>query len=568
MSVVSEDNAQATFCATLVDEWIRHGLTDVVVCPGSRSTPFALAFASRRELRLHIRLDERSAGFVALGLARELRRPVAILVTSGTAVSELHAAVCEADLSSIPLMVVSADRPPELQGVGAPQTMNQQQIFGVAVRSFIDPGVAFHGAAHTWRSLAARVYETAAGTVTSAGPVQFNVPLRDPLDAAPAEMPAPRSGPWRTAKTTTQGIVDLAHHFADRSRVLVVAGEGAPRELIDLATAKHWALLGDPRSGLRSSGETLALADPTLRSHGDSLMPELVVMFGEPWASRVLGETIATWAHRGVEVIHLGVRSTLYDPFAIVGERVVADGGTIIAALERSPAAQDDAYVTCWKQADTAARHAFDEALQDPEALSEPLIARMLGERPDLSILTASSSMPIRELEWFAPTIRPTVRSNRGVNGIDGVLSSAIGAALTGEICGCVIGDLAFLHDLSSLVEGLGPVAGSLTVVVVNNGGGGIFSFLPQATSVDQERFAALFHTARPVNHELLVGGLGHHVQVVTTQGAFTRALDERVGRQGVSVIVAEVGSPATNVALHDELNAAVKVALSRNAKD
>jgi 2-succinyl-5-enolpyruvyl-6-hydroxy-3-cyclohexene-1-carboxylate synthase len=148
------------------------------------------------------------------------------------------------------------------------------------------------------------------------------------------------------------------------------------------------------------------------------------------------------------------------------------------------------------------------------------------------------------------------------VNGIDGVMSSAIGAALTGKNSVCLIGDLAFLHDLSALVEGLGPVPGSLTVVVVNNGGGGIFSFLPQATSVEPSIFDALFHTARPVNHQLLVSGLGHHVEVVATRDGFNEALRGRAGQSGLSVIVVEVGTPATNVALHDELNQAISLAL------
>ncbi len=562
MSVVSENTAQATFCATLVDEWIRQGLTDVVVCPGSRSTPFALAFARRHELRLHVRLDERSAGFVALGLARECSAPVAILVTSGTAVSELHAAVCEADLSSVPLIVITADRPPELQGVGAPQTMNQQQIFGTSVRSFIDPGVAVPSAAHTWRALAARVYEHAEGMLLNAGPVQFNVPLRDPLDAPCGELPAPRTGPWRVARKSEGGVVDLLSTFAGRAKVLLVAGEGAPQGLLDVAAEKHWVLLGDPRSGLRREGKAVALADPILRNHADSLMPELVVMVGAPWASRVLGETIAMWASRGTTVVHLGVQATLHDPYAVVAERVIADSATLLASLSAAPRASDATYVDHWQRADLAARVALEEALCATTELTEPRIARILGQRTDLHVLVASSSMPIRELEWFAPVISPIVRSNRGVNGIDGVLSSAIGSALTGKTTACVIGDLAFLHDLSSLVEGLGPVSGSLTVVVVNNGGGGIFSFLPQADSVEADTFAALFHTARPVNHELLVGGLGHGVGVVRDVGAFEQALSEHLGAPGLFVIVAEVGSPATNVSLHDDLNQAIACSL------
>jgi 2-succinyl-5-enolpyruvyl-6-hydroxy-3-cyclohexene-1-carboxylate synthase len=563
LSVVSETSAQATFCATIVDEWIRLGLTDVVLCPGSRSTPVALALARRRELNLHVRLDERSAGFVALGLARELKRPVGILVTSGTATSELHSAICEADLSAIPLIVITADRPPELHGVGAPQTMNQQHLFGTAVRSFIDPGVPVASAAPTWRALASRAFEAAAGVSDAPGPVQLNLPLRDPLDAEPSDLPPARPGSWRITHRGARPGVDLSSATMSVDRVLVVAGDGAPSGLAEHCAAQHFVLACDPRSGLRTRPRVVALADPILRSHAEALKPELVVLVGAPWASKVLGETIAEWARSGVRVVHLSSTPSLVDPHAVVGERVIADDEGLLVTIASLGKASSSAFVERWAAAEVAARSALDAALATTDSLSEPSIARLLGERRDVAVLTVSSSMPIRELEWFAPEVHAVVRSNRGVNGIDGVTSSAIGAALSGATTVCVIGDLAFLHDLSALVDGLGESPGSLVIVVVNNGGGGIFSFLPQASSVDEATFASLFHTARPINHELVVTGLGHRVQVVSNTGDFGSALDGSIGTPGISVVVANVSTPSGNVALHDRLNQAVASAIS-----
>ena len=197
-SVPSPSVAQSTLAATLFDEWVRAGLTDVVLCPGSRSTPLSLAAARAPGVAVHVRLDERSAGFFALGRALATARPVVIVVTSGTAAAELHAAVAEADLARVPLIVVTADRPPELHGVGAAQTIDQRHLYGAMARRFEEPGVARAEASATWRPLASRLWNCAAGATGPAGPVHLNLAFVEPLIAAPGELPAPRANgaPW------------------------------------------------------------------------------------------------------------------------------------------------------------------------------------------------------------------------------------------------------------------------------------------------------------------------------------------------------------------------------------
>ena len=220
MSVVSEADIQATFCATVVDEWIALGMTHAVICPGSRSTPLALALAARPEVQLHIRLDERSAAFVALGASRALAVPVPILVTSGTAAAELHAAVAEADLSGISLLVVTADRPAELHDVRAPQTLIQHGLFGDAVRAMIDPGVPVASTMAVWRSIAARAWLTARGGVVDPGPVHLNLQFREPLVGTPQPLPEGRPHGWRDeVRSSGMARAELHHVLQGTNRV-------------------------------------------------------------------------------------------------------------------------------------------------------------------------------------------------------------------------------------------------------------------------------------------------------------------------------------------------------------
>ncbi len=283
-------------------------MAHAVVCPGSRSTPLALAVAAEPRIRLHVRLDERSAGFTAVGIGAATGLPALVVVTSGTAAAELHAAVVEADLGRVPLLVCTADRPPELRDVGAPQTIDQTHLFGRAPRWSADPGVPDEASRSTWRSLGSRsAAETRSGP-RGPGPVHLNLPFREPLlgDADRGGVPAgrPDGRPWHRVEAARAapgtGVVDelSAEGVRPGTRGLIVAGHGCgdPAAVLDLAAALGWPVLADPRSGLRTAGSSVvSAADGILRAPGFAAAhrPDVVVRLGERWASKVVTTFLA-----------------------------------------------------------------------------------------------------------------------------------------------------------------------------------------------------------------------------------------------------------------------------------
>ena len=568
--------AQATFAATLVDEWRRCGVTDAVVCPGSRSAPLALALGRAEGLGTHVRLDERGAGFYALGLARSTGRPVVVCTTSGTAAAELHPAVLEADLSRVPLVVCTADRPPELHHVGAPQTVEQTRLFGPAVRWFAEPGVATSAASHTWRSLGARAVTEAARGPNGPGPVHLNLAFADPLVAEAGPLPAGRPGPGPVSEVRGRVSVSAgeleatAARWAGR-RGLLVAGEGSPpaADVVALAHALGWPVLADPRSGCRVDDRAVvAAADSLARSDAvrRTLVPEVVVALGAPWASKALADLVAEAAADGSEVLAVDPWWRWRDPGRTVTETHRADPvdwvRSMLAHVGDRAAPE---WSAAWSAAEKAAQSAIDEVLDTARrdvALSEPALARRLpGLLAAGTDLVVSSSMPVRDLEWFAPPVEepPAVWANRGANGIDGVCSTAFGSAAAGRPVVAVVGDLAFLHDVSALVgpSAAGHRGASCTLLVVDNDGGAIFNFLPQATSVGGEDFERLFATPQGMDLAAVASGFGLPTVEVATAGELDDAVRASVGRDHLSVVVARVLDRVANVALHDRIHAA-----------
>ncbi len=539
----------ATFCATLVDEWVRLGVRHAVVAPGSRSTPMALALASRPELVLHVVHDERVAGFVALGLGLD-GTPAVVLCTSGTAAANLHPAVVEAGLSEVPMLVVTADRPPELRDVGAPQTVDQTHLYGRSVRWFHDPGVPDPAARGSWRSLAARAMAAA-----PAGPVHLNLPFREPLLGTPGALPAPSSR--RVAAEAPVGAEPTDLTDLPGGRVVVVAGAGAPRrdvELLDeLVVSRGWPVLADPLSGLRSGPNRVSAFDPVLRSAAmaQRLRPDLVVRLGRPPASRVL----STWlAATGAPVVQVGGPGVI-DP----GHDVVACAR--LADLVTLPATRSPGWVGSWTAADTVAERTIEEVLA-AAPLSEPSVARLVaGHRPVGARLVVASSMPVRDLEWFGgPTA--VAHANRGANGIDGVVSTALGIALGGSTVVALVGDVAALHDANALLA-LARRGADLRVVVVDNDGGGIFSFLPQAEALPPERFEQLFGTPHGTDVVALAAAHGLPARTVDTPAAFVAALAEP-GPHLVRVATDRAANRALHAELERRVVAAVEAALDR----
>ena len=551
-------DAQAAFAATLVDEWVRAGVTDAVVAPGSRSTPLLVAVAADGRLRVHVLLDERAAGFFALGIGAATGRPSVVVTTSGTAAAELHPAVVEAHQAGVPLLAVTADRPPELHGVGAPQTIEQEGLYAGALRWAAAPGVADRTTAGTWRSLASRAAaETTAGPA-GPGPVHLNLAFREPLLGEGTVLPAgrPDGAPWhRTVAGVTAPPAELVAHLQVHAgrQGLIVAGAGAGGPVAEMAEALGWPLLADYPSGARVPGPlTVAAADTLLRSPAVAAWrPDIVLRLGQPWASRVVSSWLAG----------LDAEQILVDPYGRWADPERQAAGVVrcdVAALCRalsSPAAAGSEWAARWGQAEAAAQEAIDQVLAGYGAVTEPGLARTVAAC--VETLFVSSSMPVRDLEWYGrPRHGLRVLANRGANGIDGIISTTLGVATTGPVT-ALLGDLAFLYDAGALLWARERGV-DCTLVVVDNDGGGIFSFLPQAAAVAPATFERLWGTPHGMDLARVAGAYGIPV---TTVGAMDEVGPALAAEGGVRLVHARTDR-ASNVAVHREIEQAVAQAV------
>jgi 2-succinyl-5-enolpyruvyl-6-hydroxy-3-cyclohexene-1-carboxylate synthase len=548
-------SVQATFAATLVDEWVNGGVTDAVVCPGSRSTPLALALAAR--LRVHVRLDERSAGFFAIGLSMASGAPTVICVTSGTAAAELHAAVVEAHQGRVPLIVCTADRPPELHHVGASQTIDQVGLFTTSTRWSCHPGVPEESQAAFWRPLAARAVAEARDGPLGPGPVHLNLAFREPLIGSAGPLPA-RPGPSLVRSRPGAAVLDAPLE----GRGLIIAGANAtsdPGRLLLLGERLGWPILADPRSRCRLPG-TIAAADAIVRTQPS--VPDTLVLLGAPWLSKALSEYVSSVAAGGGRVVRVDPWWQWTDPLAVVSEFHHVDGDEWIDAARQSAVPTDPEWLSTWRSHEAVAQAVIERELSGE--LSEPSVARALARHAAAveGTIMVSASMPMRDLEWFSPAlpVAPAVMANRGANGIDGVVSTALGIAASGRRTFALLGDLAFLHDVSGLVN---LPEFPCTFIVLDNGGGGIFSFLPQAGALEPDRFELLFGTPPSSDVGDVARGFGLEVHEVTAAPEFDDALAASGSARSPAVLRVKLRGRAENVALHETINQAVRLALA-----
>jgi 2-succinyl-5-enolpyruvyl-6-hydroxy-3-cyclohexene-1-carboxylate synthase len=549
------NDVQATFCATLVDQWVSLGLRHAVVAPGSRSTPMALAIADRTDVDLHIFHDERSASFAALGIALATGVPAALLCTSGTAATHFHAAVVEAHQSGVPMLVLTADRPPELHGVGAPQTIEQTNLYGDAVRWFHDPGVAAHDGRATWRSVASQAWKRAVGD--SPGPVHFNLPFREPLVGVAGELPDEEPAELISPPLI---VLDELVDLLGTSRGVIVAGNGVdePQHVQALADATGWPVLADPLSGCQVLASAVVRFDALLRHAGFAAehLPDVVLQLGMPPASKVLAQWLAASGAVPVAVSAVGLVS---DPNLLGARQLHAPIGVLCAQLAAKASNDDRDWIGGWLDADHTARATLDDALKTEEVLSEPGTARAItASIPAGGHLVVASSMPVRDVEWFGtPRSDVTVHSNRGANGIDGVMATAIGVAIGSRAPTAVLlGDVAFCHDASSLTA-LRSRGLDLTIVVTDNDGGAIFSFLPQASVLADDRFEQLFGTPHGTDIVAVARAFGLRSYVAETVDVLAAAFDETD-----TCVVRVDSNRRLNVDVHAALNSAVVGAL------
>ena len=528
----------ATFCATLVDEWLHCGVRHAVVSPGSRSTPIALEIANRQEIEMHIFHDERSAAFAALGIAKASGVPAILVCSSGTAAVEFHPAVVEAHHSETPILICTADRPAELQGVGAPQTIDQQNLYGVAIRKFVNAEVADDSESHTWRHIARDLFATSLGDVQ--GPVHLNLRFREPLMGFATNLP-PRDAndaviTKKVALPSSRSLRKLNKALESENGLIIAGPENYRVEsILRLAETLGWPIIADPRSGTRVPNKlVVAGADAILRDEDFSkrLRPDVVLRFGTLPASKVVNSWLSG---SGANQVVITTTPSLTDPDRQCSLHIVSDIDELCAGLvsvhsKESIRNRSLSWLDKWIAAEDSAQKAINAVLADEPGLTEPGVARAIYALvPEASHLVVSSSMPIRDVEWFgAPRNGLRVHANRGANGIDGVVSTAVGVALaTRQPTTLLIGDIALLHDVNGLIN-LASRKIDLRIVVIDNNGGGIFSFLPQAQALDEAKFEKIFGTPHDANIKMLAQAHQINTHELTNISDLAEVLSQR----------------------------------------
>jgi 2-succinyl-5-enolpyruvyl-6-hydroxy-3-cyclohexene-1-carboxylate synthase len=577
-------NANTALASAFVEELARGGLRRAVVSPGSRSTPLAVAVWREPKIEVTVIVDERSAAFFALGGAQASGEPVALLCTSGTAAANYHPAVCEADESAIPLVVLTADRPPELRGIGAGQTIDQLKLYGSAVRWFCEVGThdADDAGLLHYRSVACRALAAARGEIRP-GPVHLNLPWREPL--APVAMEGAvtatdplalsgRDGRPLTAVTRVDLepsaflLDEVAGHIADAISGVIVAGRQLDPELREplahLARVSGFPILAEPTSQLRCgphdrshvvTGYDLLLRD---EHFAHSVVPELVLRFGGMPTSKPL----RTWlAESGADQIVIDPSGGWNEPTNRAAAILRADPTELasgwaarlegLEGRERPPPER-------WVAAERAAREALEAELAGTEPSEPALQLALAAAFREGELVYTASSMPIRDQEAFLPAVDADVcfLCNRGANGIDGLVSSGVGAAhASGRPTTVITGDVGLLHDLGGLAA-LRDVSTPVRIVVIDNDGGGIFHFLPQRAAMGEEEFEELLGTPRGVSVERAAALFDLPHRRIDDLAALPEAL-----AAGTGVIEVKVDRSA-NVELHRRLQAAVAAAL------
>jgi 2-succinyl-5-enolpyruvyl-6-hydroxy-3-cyclohexene-1-carboxylate synthase len=598
-----ESTAQAlrAYVGAFVDEMALCGVTDVVVCPGSRSTPLAMLVREHPKLKTWMHLDERSAAFFALGISKATRRPVAVLCTSGTAAANFMPAVVEAKYGQTPLLVLTADRPQELRDVGALQTIDQVRLYGSHAKRFEEmllPEATPLAVRHA-RQVADRAVATALSSPP--GPVHLNFPFREPLIPAPAEVSERRAnGSRQTAfadpleSLPGLDIGGVVRTVMSSARGLVVCGaiEGSAwcREdddltfaTFDLARRYRVPILADGLSPFRANAgveETVIdRFDAFLRDEetAASLTFDYVLRIGampvskplQQFLDRNLGATQmlvaegGTWPDPGRSATEIAwgnglISASLHDIVESLERWALEDGIALASSEER------EAWLDAWRNANETASVVIESELARCDKMTEPLVFRRLAELvPEDAIVFAGNSMPVRDLDSFWPASTKKVRflASRGASGIDGVVSTALGvAAASGKPTVLVLGDISLYHDMNGLFAAKRHQINA-TVIVINNDGGAIFSFLPQAEQ--REHFEELFGTPHGLDFAHAAALYDLEYARPETPDDFDAAVMESLRSPGVSLIEVR-GDRVENLALHRDIWAKVADALAR----
>ena len=550
----------------IVEELITSGVRDAVLAPGSRSAPLALALADAERsgfVRLHVRIDERSAGYLALGLARVSGHPVAVITTSGTAAVNVHPAFVEAAYSGVPLIAVTADRPGALRGTGANQTIDQRGIYAMDAVVAEDLEGLDEGAV---KDVVAAALATAIGD--RPGPVHLNAPFSEPLVGAGEHAVGgvtrrPRDRPSRTGVPLTTLV------GASAVRGLLIAGDFDDERVLDaassLASAMGWPIISEPSGNLSSH--------PLALKHGPALL-------GSPWAGALVPDIVVTIGRVG---LHRSVTRVLRNSPVHIAVDVppslgrvdpVQSAQVIVDAVPVGAGPADPQWAAHWREADDIAERVVTDVLATPGALdgptdlTGPLVARLVAataEEDDLIVI--GPSWPVRHMSMYGGALRATCIANRGTSGIDGVMSTAWGAAVAhsdGHPAGttyALVGDLTSIYDRNALIVPVTESLPRLVYVVADNDGGGIFSQLEQGAAAFAADFERVFGTAHGADLSTLLAAPRIEVVTVDTAGALQDELARK--ERGVRIVIARCSSRESEAALVRELQSAVDAALS-----
>jgi 2-succinyl-5-enolpyruvyl-6-hydroxy-3-cyclohexene-1-carboxylate synthase len=529
---MNNEQAIYLYVGVFLDELARSGVKQVVVCPGSRSTAIALMLAEEPRFKLWLHLDERSAAFFALGMAKSLRAPVALLCTSGTAAANFFPAIVEAHASHVPLIVLTADRPPELRDTGAPQTIDQIKLYGEYAKWFVEMALP-EGAPEALRyarTIACRAVATA--QAVPSGVVHLNFPFREPLVPAAVSVTFEEKDrvayegrtdglPYLQNIAATQTLdverlTRLATDLVKTERGLIVAGPQTDSALAEVLTklsvALGYPLLADPLSQVRCGGQAGANVidayDAFLRDASvvAKLVPEVILSFDAISTSK----PVLQYLQRHANARQILIGGEWNDPNRLASEAYLVPSVQFCEALLNvmdREIASPSPWLKQWQAIQRESRKAVSEQLKATEEFFEGRVfAELAAGLSEGATLWASSSMPVRDMDTFVPASERKIRflSNRGANGIDGVISSALGAgAVSDGRLVLVIGDIAFYHDMNGLLAAKLHKLNA-TIVLLNNDGGGIFSFLPQAAH--PKHFEELFGTPHGLNFEPVAG--------------------------------------------------------------
>lgn len=581
------ENRNYAFAGALAQGLYECGLRHVCICPGSRSSPLAISFGRQPGIKTWVHLDERSAGYFALGMAKALGEPVAVLCTSGTATANLHPAVIEARYSFVPLIVLTADRPPELVEWGANQTIDQSGIYGPHVKwsTTLPTPEATPSMLRYAGAMALRAYAVA--SEVPAGPVHLNLPFREPL--APVEAPEDfedirhgvTSAPSIREIETLQGLDELAMESVIDAldgveRGLIVCGPLSRREFPEavsaLAETLGYPVLADPLSQVRCGdhnvGQVIDGYDLFLREDGlaDRLKPEVVIRFGGTPTSKALGNYLESHAR----VRHVLVRDAGWsDPSHLATDVYSTDPVQFCRQVASAVRGRSGpiGWLTKWQELGNRTREAVESAAGEMEELFEGKIFTEIAELlPEESILFAGNSMPVRDMDAFLPTSSKRIlcMANRGASGIDGVVSTALGfGAASGRRVTLVIGDLSFYHDMNGLLAAK-KYGLNATIIVVNNDGGGVFSFLPQAQFPDG--FEEYFGTPHGLGFRFAAEMYELDYEKVESWDDFRRAVSRSQSAKGAAIIEVP-GDRIKNVELHQQVWDAVSDSLRARVK-